>query len=345
MAPLEEQLPPTQPNRPQPAAKPALSVVVLTWNEERNIHACLDALGRQTRTDFEIIVIDAASTDSTARIVEARARNFAMPLRLEVATTKIPIGQARNRGVQLATADVIAFLSADTEPDSFWAFRAMEGIEGCDVLYGRQVHAPTTNSIGASVRGLHYHFPETTTSEPARYASNVNAVIRRKVLEAFPFGETIGESALDDILLTRRSAKAGYRIAYNPLMVVKHRDVDSARAELNKTLREGRGWGELAPELGLHSPILAWAGLLVGFLTFLLIVPGPIPLGLLLLALYAPAARRVWRRRNAMPLGQLVLGGLASPAFDLAFLLAYVRGLFARKHTPNAPRQGRETHV
>ena len=332
------------PERPaQAAPRPAVSVVVLTWNEERNIHACLDALGRQTNRDFEVIVIDAASTDATARIVEARARNFTVPLLLDVAPTRIPIGAARNRGVELAKADVIAFLSADTEPEPTWVEQALDGIGSCDVLYGRQIHAPTTSSVGSSVRGLHYHFPETTTDEPARYASNVNAAIRRKVLEAFPFGQTLGESALDDILLTRRSAKAGYRIGYNPLMVVRHRDVDSARAELTKNVREGRGWGELAPELGLHNPILAWAGLLLGSLTLLLIVPGPIPLGLLLVILYAPAARRVWRRRNAMPVSQLLLGGLASPAFDLAFLLAYVGGLFARKDA--TPRQGRETHV
>lgn len=345
MAVSEQQLPPDEQRPAQHPPRPALSVVVLTWNEERNIHACLDALGRQTNLDFEVIVVDAASTDATARIVDARARNFAVPLRLDVAPTRIPIGAARNRGVELAQSDVIAFLSADTEPDAHWAQRALEGIASCDVLYGRQIHAPTTRSVGSSVRGLHYHFPETTTDEPARYASNVNAVIRRNVLETFPFGKTLSESALDDILLTRRSAKAGYKIAYDPLMVVRHRDVDSAKAEMTKNVREGRGWGELAPELGLHSPILAWAGLLLGSLTLLLIVPGALPLGLLLLVLYAPAARRVWRRRNAMAFSQLVLGGLASPAFDLAFLLAYVRGLFARKHTPATPRQGRETNA
>jgi glycosyltransferase involved in cell wall biosynthesis len=331
---------------PSPAAaSPLLSVVVLTWNEERNIRACLASLSRQRRKDFEVIVIDAASHDATADIVRDIARDFPVPLRLEVAPTRITVGLARNRGVELAQADIIAFLSADTEADPYWTQEALRAIDTCDVLYGRQIHAPTTKSVAASVRGLHYHFPETTTDQPARYASNVNAVIRRRVLEAFPFGSSKGESALDDILLTHRSQKAGHRIDYNPAMVVRHRDVESAKAEFSKNLREGRGWGELAPELGLNNAILAWGGILLGAITLLVIAPSWLTLALLAVVLYAPALRRVWRRRASMRASQLLLGALISPAFDLTFLLAYVRGLFTRKGAGPPPRQGRETHV
>src|SRR5687768_12542019 len=98
----------------------AISVVLLTWNEQPNIEACLASLARQTRLDFEIVVVDAASTDDTACIVAGLSTEFPVPLRLYVASTRIRVGPARNLGVRLAKSPLIAFLSADTEAEPTW---------------------------------------------------------------------------------------------------------------------------------------------------------------------------------------------------------------------------------
>jgi chlorobactene glucosyltransferase len=56
---------------PDPA--PLISVMVPARNEEVNITACLDSLRNQGYPDFEILVLDDNSTDSTAALVNGLA--------------------------------------------------------------------------------------------------------------------------------------------------------------------------------------------------------------------------------------------------------------------------------
>jgi hypothetical protein len=321
---------------------PSLSVVLLTWNEEANIAACLTALARQTRQDFEVVLVDAASTDRTVQVALDVQPTLPFPLRLVVAERRISVGEARNRGVQLAQAPNIAFLSADTEPSPRWAEMAILRLEGADLVYGRQVHAPSEKGVGAAVRGLRYHFPSGAAMDPAKYASHVNAGIRREILLTFPIGTSPGASAVDDILLVKRATSAGYRAAYEPRMAVLHRDVDSWRTELRKNLREGLGLGEHAGELGLQTQVLVWAGLMALGLAAAVLWPGWLTASLLVLSVWLPALRRAARRAGRMPPGRLTLGVLASPLFDLAFLLAYMRGLLRPSGDRKRAAPGRE---
>jgi hypothetical protein len=239
----------------------------------------------------------------------------------------------------------VAFLSADAVPGEDWVTEALHSLRSSDMVFGRQVHSPPAWNLGAAVRGLRYHhFPTGPSSDPAKFASNVNAALRRDILLAFPFGTSPAASAVDDLLLAQRALRAGYHAAYNPDMVVHHRDVDSARMELTKNVREGLGWGSFAPELGFNKPVLAWGiGLAFALLLFAL-SPG-LETGLLLvLALWGPALRRAAHRRGKMELGPMLLGVLGSPPFDLAFLLAYARGLLAAPN-PGSPPTTKETRA
>ena len=51
----------------------------------------------------------------------------------------------------------------------------------------------------------------------------------------------------------------------------------------------------------------------------------------LVAALWLPALRRALLRRGAMPIRQLLAGLAASPPFDLAFLVQYLRGLLGAR--------------
>ena len=52
-----------------PEDAPLISVCIPTRNEERNVDHCLEALLAQTYPNFEIIVLDDRSTDSTGEIL------------------------------------------------------------------------------------------------------------------------------------------------------------------------------------------------------------------------------------------------------------------------------------
>jgi glycosyltransferase involved in cell wall biosynthesis len=313
---------------------PKLCVVVLTWNEERNIGGCLDALAAQSDQAFEVVVVDAASPDGTAAIVASRIPGFPVPLRLVVAATKIPIGEARNRGVELATSDWIAFLSADATPESDWVRQARAGLRTHDLVFGAQVHAPHAWTVGAAVRGLRYHFPD-GPGDPMVLASNVAAAYKRQVLARFPFDPWA--NAAEDLLLARRAVDAGFTARYDPAMRVRHHDVASASVEWKKNWREGFGCAVYRAELGVMRDVILWGAALSAAL-LLAAWKGWIGAATFMLVLWAPAFRRAARRLRQMPIGPLLLGVAASPAFDLAFLVQYLRGMGRRKAQPQAVR-------
>jgi glycosyltransferase involved in cell wall biosynthesis len=95
-------------------AEPIVSVVIPAHGAARTIEATLDSLAAQTLTDFEILVVDDASTDGTPEVVEAwaRRRRDPRPRVLRQTENRGP-GAARNRALAEVRAPFIAFLDAD----------------------------------------------------------------------------------------------------------------------------------------------------------------------------------------------------------------------------------------
>ncbi len=89
---------------------PTISVIVAVFNGEDHIADCLDSLLAQTFSDFEVIVVDDGSTDSTPDIVG----RFPDPrLRDHRLATNRGVSHARNTAAGLARGRYLAILDAD----------------------------------------------------------------------------------------------------------------------------------------------------------------------------------------------------------------------------------------
>jgi len=90
---------------------PTFSIIIPAYNTDAYISDCLDSLTEQTFQDFEIIVIDDGSTDTTPEIL----RNFKSTLsNLRVIRQKNRgVSCARNRGIDAAKGKFIYFLDSD----------------------------------------------------------------------------------------------------------------------------------------------------------------------------------------------------------------------------------------
>lgn len=93
--------------------KPAISVVIPAFNEEKYLPACLSAFQKQTFGDFELIVVDNNSTDKTAEI----AQSFGARVVKEKKQGMIP---AREKGFREAKGEIIARTDADTIVTPNW---------------------------------------------------------------------------------------------------------------------------------------------------------------------------------------------------------------------------------
>lgn len=97
-----------------------VSIIIPCYNCEAWIGETLDSIVVQTYTDWEAIVVNDASTDSSAEIARAYATRDSR-IRVE----DIPHGglaQVRNRGIGFARGEMIAFIDSD----DLWPRRSLE---------------------------------------------------------------------------------------------------------------------------------------------------------------------------------------------------------------------------
>lgn len=94
---------------------PKISVIIPMYNAEKYIDECLDSLLVQTFQDFEIIIVDDCSTDSSPAIVKRYIPKFSR--RLTCISLKENSGNfgytARNKGFEIAGGEYVFFMDAD----------------------------------------------------------------------------------------------------------------------------------------------------------------------------------------------------------------------------------------
>lgn len=104
-----------------------ISIVIITLNEEKRIGRLLEDLTKQTHQNFEVIVVDSNSEDSTREV--AQTYESALPeLTVHHMDTR-GVSLGRNTGAELAQYERILFLDADVRLPSDFLSRAMSKLE------------------------------------------------------------------------------------------------------------------------------------------------------------------------------------------------------------------------
>lgn len=104
--------------------RPALSIIIITLNEEKRLPFLLEDLSRQSWSDFEIIHVDSQSEDATIDVSQNRAAQFRDHRIIQMDGRGVSLG--RNTGAAAARSDRLLFLDADTRlnPDFLQAAMA-----------------------------------------------------------------------------------------------------------------------------------------------------------------------------------------------------------------------------
>jgi teichuronic acid biosynthesis glycosyltransferase TuaG len=107
-------VPPQGPIPPSPqVSAPTVSVVVPSYNAAATLGDTIASVLAQTFTDFEVIVVDDCSTDSTLEVVRAIAERDSRVRTVRLPRNKGGPAGPRNEGVRQARGRWIAFLDAD----------------------------------------------------------------------------------------------------------------------------------------------------------------------------------------------------------------------------------------
>lgn len=114
---------------------PKVSVIVIAYNVESYVSACLDSLVAQTLDDLEVIVVNDGSTDGTQAIIDDFIARHPDTIRSFEKPNSGP-ADARNLGLELARGEFIGFVDGDdtVKPDMYEELLAKAEDTAADVV-------------------------------------------------------------------------------------------------------------------------------------------------------------------------------------------------------------------
>ena len=93
---------------------PKVSVIIPMYNAEKYLGVCLESLLIQTCADFEVIVVDDCSTDSSIAIAESYLEKFGDRLKIVELPANTGSGAVpRNVGLEIASGKYVYFVDND----------------------------------------------------------------------------------------------------------------------------------------------------------------------------------------------------------------------------------------
>jgi GT2 family glycosyltransferase len=212
---------------------PKASVIVLVWNGQDYLQPCLSALLEQEYEPLEVIVVDNASTDDSAAVIEG----FLPSVHFIRNDYNFGFAGGNNIGIQAATGEVVVLLNQDTVVQPGWLGAIVKtfadetiGIVGCKALYpeGRTIqHAggyvqpddAFTVHFGQGEED-HGQYDDLTDVE---YVTGAAFAIHRRVLDRLGnLDERFHPAFYEEIDYCYRARRAGFRVVYQPEAVFCH---------------------------------------------------------------------------------------------------------------------------
>jgi rhamnosyltransferase len=193
-----------------------VSIVVRSRNEEEWIGHCLTAVFAQSHGNFEVIIVDNDSSDTTLDIVNI------FPVKQIVHLEKYLPGNAINEGIKQASGEVIVILSSHCVPkNKDWLVNLVNNFADKNVagVYGRQL--PVSYSSPSDVRDLFITFGLDKRVQVKDYFfHNANSAIRKSVWDRFPFDDDV--TNIEDRIWGKKVTESGYQLVYEPMAGVYH---------------------------------------------------------------------------------------------------------------------------
>lgn len=218
----------------QDSSRPALTVIICTYNRADILEECLQSLFEQTRpmADFQILVVDNNSEDGTADLVHRIATS-----RDNLRLVREPIqglSHARNRGLQESDSEWVAYLDDDAKANSDWVARIFTITETTNFDAFGGPYLPWyrdgrvdwyLDEYGTNLTWMPYREVTELTSG---CFSGGNAVYRRSAALAaggFPTSFGMRGDALgygEENVLQYRLRGRGLRIGFDPHLIIHH---------------------------------------------------------------------------------------------------------------------------
>jgi len=212
-----------------------ISIITVCYNSEATIEHTLKSVFSQDHSDIEYIVVDGGSTDDTLKIIE----NYADRITVFISEKDQGIYFALNKGIQLATGEIIGILHSD----DFFSNSSILSLlnttfeqSGAEAVYGdlQYVHKDNVEKVyrnwvsGPYTEGL--FLKGWMPPHPSFFA-------KRTCYQRYGLFNTRFRSAADYELMLRFIEKHHIAVTYLPKVLVKMRVGGKSNVSLLNRLR------------------------------------------------------------------------------------------------------------
>ena len=212
-----------------------ISLITATFNSGATLRDTFESVLKQSFKDVEYIVVDGNSTDTTLEIIQEYEPKFGKRMKW-ISEPDKGIYDAMNKGISMATGDVIGILNSD---DFFADSKILEiiarEIDGVDSVYGDLdfVNSENIREIVRQWKGSQYHrgafLKGWHPAHPTFYT-------RKKCYDAFGGFDTSFDVSADFELMLRFLEKGQISNKYIPYTFVKMRIGGESTGSLNKII-------------------------------------------------------------------------------------------------------------
>lgn len=212
-----------------------ISIITATYNSASSISACIASINNQTYQNIEHIIIDGSSTDNTIDI----ANNTPSRITKIVSEQDKGIYDAMNKGIALATGDIIGILNSDdflASDDILELIAKTFEQENCDAIFGN-LDFVASNNTEKVVRKWKSSSFETGSFAKGWHSPHPTFYVRREIYEKYgTFDISLNVSADFEIML-RFLERYKIKAYYLDRIIVKMRYGGESTGSLRKILR------------------------------------------------------------------------------------------------------------
>ncbi len=217
---------------------PRVSIIIVNYNGSGLITSCLQSIEKQLFTDYEIIVIDNASSDGSLEEVRTFLGERTIGKQTEIIASRENLGFAggNNEGFRHARGEYIALLNNDAEADAAWLSElvgAMDNDRAVGIcaskmlVFGTNIIDSAGDGFATSLKGFKRgegEEGETYSRQEYVFGACAGAALyRTAMLQETGFFDEAFFLIHEDTDLNFRAQRAGWKVLYVPSAVVHHK--------------------------------------------------------------------------------------------------------------------------
>lgn len=197
------------------------SIIIPVFNGEKTIKECLESLlNQQGKKNYEIIVVDDGSTDSTSEI----AKKFSGKIKY-IFQKNVGPAKARNNGAKNARGEMLVFIDSDCIAEKNWLEEMLKPFSDSEVKGVQGSYKTKQRDIIARFAQIEIEerYKKMSKKSSIDFIGSYSAAYRKEIFDkAGGFDERFPVASGEDPELSYKLAKSGNKLVFNPNAIVYH---------------------------------------------------------------------------------------------------------------------------